>query len=254
MSALVLMYHGVERRPGPLFVEPALFAEHVAAVAESGLPVLTVGDLADRLAEGSLPPLAVSITFDDGFASVVEEAVPVLLARSLTATVFCVAGHLGGRNDWVTNPAGGPVVALAPSGDLARLAGDGIEIGGHGLEHEPLDTADTATIEREVAGGRRVLEDAVGASVRSFAYPYGVLSEPARSAVAASYAAACTTQVGRVHPGADPWSLRRVDAHYLRSPERLARALGGGADTYLAARRLAANARRRVVRDYGRRG
>jgi peptidoglycan/xylan/chitin deacetylase (PgdA/CDA1 family) len=253
MSALVLMYHGIERRPGPLFVEPALFAEHVAAVAESGLPVLTVGELAGRLAQGSLPPLAVSITFDDGFASVVEEAMPALLARGLTATVFCVAGHLGGRNDWATNPRGGPVVPLAPADDLARLARDGIEVGGHGLEHEPLDAASAATIESEVAGGRRALEDAVGAPVRSFAYPYGVLSEPARSAVAASYAAACTTQVGRVLPAADRWSLRRVDAHYLRSPERLARALTGGADAYLAARRLAANARRRVVRDYGRR-
>jgi peptidoglycan/xylan/chitin deacetylase (PgdA/CDA1 family) len=247
------MYHGVERRAGPLFVEPALFAEQVAAIAESGVPVLTLGAVADLHAQGALPASAVSLTFDDGFASVVEEAAPVLLARGLAGTVFCVAGHLGGQNDWPSNPPHGPRVRLAPAADLAELTARGFEVGGHGTEHAPLDHANERTARREVTDGRRALESAVGTAVSTFAYPYGALPSPAaRAAVAEAYAAACTTRIGRVQPGDDRLALPRVDAHYLRSPERLAHAVRGGAGTYLAARRLAAGARRLVVKDYRR--
>ena len=35
MSVLVLMYHGVDERPGPLFVSPALFDAHLDAIVAS---------------------------------------------------------------------------------------------------------------------------------------------------------------------------------------------------------------------------
>jgi peptidoglycan/xylan/chitin deacetylase (PgdA/CDA1 family) len=245
------MYHGVEQRSGPLFVEPRLFAEHVAVIADSGLPVLTVGEVGELLRDGRLPARAVALTFDDGFASVVEHAAPLLLERDLRATVFCVAGRLGGANDWSTNPPGTPRVPLASPADLAHLAATGFEIGGHGMEHAPLDTDDPDEIRREVPEARTALEDAVGVPVASFAYPYGARPTPAaRHAVAETYRTACTTRIGRVEEGADPLALQRVDVHYLRSPELLRRAIGGGASAYLAFRRVAADARRTVKQDY----
>lgn len=251
MSVLILMYHGVERRPGPLFVEPELFAEHVAVIAASGLPVLTVGEVGDLLRDGGLPERAVVLTFDDGFASVVDEAVPLLLEGGLRATVFCVAGRLGGMNDWPTNPPGTPRAALAAATDLARIANAGFEIGGHGMDHSPFDTNDAAEIRREIPDARAALEEAVGAPVRSLAYPYGrTPSQVARRAVADTYEVACTTRVGRVRPNADALALQRVDVHYLRSPDRLARAIRGRSNRYLTLRRFGADARRTVLRDY----
>ena len=253
MSVVVLMYHGVERRPGPLFVEPSLFVEQLDAIVDAGVPALTVSELAAGLDAGRLPAHGVAITFDDGFASVVEHAGPALLDRGLRATVFCVAGRLGGSNAWPSARPGAVVVPLANGPDLTRLAALGFEIGGHGLEHAPLDTTDAVTIRREVAEGRRRLESAVGVAVRSFAYPYGARPSPAAAAaVAQAYRAACTTRIGRVGPGSDLLALPRVDAHYLRSPERLAAVLGGEANAYLALRRAGASARRRVVADYRR--
>lgn len=251
MSALVLMYHGVEDRDDPLFVPPSLFAEHVAVIASSGFPVLTVGELADRLRDGTLPEHAVVLTFDDGFSSVATEVAPRLLERGLRATVFCVAGRLGGTNAWPTGRPGAIEVALADANDLRRLAAEGFEIGAHGMEHSPLDTDDAQEIRREIVEAASVLEDAVGIAARSFAYPYGAgPSGAAARAVSETYAAACTTRIGRVHQDSSPLSLPRVDAHYLRSPELLATAISGGSNTYLAFRRVAASARRRVRRDY----
>jgi hypothetical protein len=52
-----------------------------------------------------------------------------------------------------------------------------------------------------------------------------------------------------VRPASDVHALARVDAHYLRDPELLSRALRGSAGLYLAARRVAAGARRLLRRD-----
>jgi hypothetical protein len=53
-----------------------------------------------------------------------------------------------------------------------------------------------------------------------------------------------------VRPGDDPHGIPRVDIHYLRRTELLRRALDGGLDAYLSARRLGARVRRLVRADY----
>src|SRR5204862_10841 len=74
----------------------------------------------------------VAITFDDGFASVARTAWPLLAERGLTATVFCVAGYLGGANDWPTQATGAPRLPLADAASLTALAAEGVELGAHG--------------------------------------------------------------------------------------------------------------------------
>jgi peptidoglycan/xylan/chitin deacetylase (PgdA/CDA1 family) len=253
VSVLILMYHGVEQTEGPLFVAPSLFAAHLDAIVASRLPVLTVGEIGDLFHAKRLPDLAVALTFDDGFESVVREAAPLLLERGLRATVFCVAGRLGGTNNWPTARPGAPNVKLARAADLSKLADAGFEIGAHGMDHAPLDTSDSDEIRREICDARAVLEEAVGGPVRSFAYPYGAPPTPeAQAAVRKTYSTACMTRIGRVDNSSDPHVLPRVDAHYVRSPRLLRAALEGRASAYLALRRFAAGARRRVRSDYSR--
>ncbi|HYM23661.1 MAG TPA: hypothetical protein VEU08_10640, partial [Vicinamibacterales bacterium] len=83
---LILMYHGVERRDGPLFVDAATFAGQMDAIVASRLPVLTMREIADHRDARRLPKRAVALTFDDAFVSVVETAAPLLAERRLRAT------------------------------------------------------------------------------------------------------------------------------------------------------------------------
>lgn len=251
MPVLILAYHAVELGPPPLCVEPRLFEEHAAVIAASGVPALTISDLAGRLREGRLPEHAVAVTFDDGCASVVEHAAPALAAQGIPGTLFCVAGHLGGTNDWPGQPQWAPRLRLAGGDALASLAEEGWEIGAHGFRHAPLDSVDAAAASREVVESRARLEQAARVRVSSFAWPYGVRPGAlASTLLAETYTACCGGGLQVVRAGTDPQALPRVDAHYVRDPDRLSRVLAGSASLYLAARRLAARARRRVRSDY----
>jgi len=249
--ALILTYHAVEAGPAPLCLDPAVFETHAGIIARSGAAVITIRDLAEGLRAGTLEESVVAITFDDGFSSVSESAAPILEARGLTATVFCVAGHLGGTNEWPSARNAGFRSQLASASALAELAAAGFEIGSHGVEHAPLAGAPERILRREVVDSRRSLEDAVGTRVTSYAYPYGALPERAgANLVGEAYDAACTTALGRVGTGSDRHALPRVDAHYVRNPDVLRRVLSGGLGSYLRARSLAVRMRRTLVKDY----
>ncbi len=67
--------------------------------------VLALNDALERLARGApLPPRAVSITFDDGYADNLTLAAPILERLELPATFFLVPGLLSGEIDawWET--------------------------------------------------------------------------------------------------------------------------------------------------------
>jgi len=250
-EALVLTYHAVETGPPPLCVEPKLFAKHLDVIGESGLRVVTMAELTELVHAGPQGGPVVAITFDDGFASIARTAAPLLLERGLRATIFCVAGRLGGHSDWPTAHGSGFVGTLATATELTELVGLGFEIGSHGFEHAPLVGGSEAVLRRELVESRDLLEDAVSSSVPTFALPYGAAPSPrARRMLEETYAAACTTDLGRVRSNADVYALPRVDSHYIRRPELLDRAVAGRLDSYLRIRKAAARVRRALRSDY----
>jgi len=248
--ALILVYHSIEEGPPPLCIPPAVFRKHLDCLAEAKARVVTLAALVDDLQAGRPLDTSVAITFDDGFQSVIDQAAPLLAERRLPATVFCVAGHLGARNEFATQRGRVPVRPLANARSLACLAVRGFDLGSHGMDHVPLAGASASVLERELSYSRAVLEATTGAQVRWFAYPYGVTpSAVGRAVVARTYDGACANPLRPVHPGADLFALPRVDAHYLRRPALL-RAVLEGVDSYLHIRRAAARLRRVLWADF----
>jgi peptidoglycan/xylan/chitin deacetylase (PgdA/CDA1 family) len=89
------------------------------------------------------------LTFDDGYAGVLENALPLLLARGFSATVFCVSHKLGQRNDW--DPDGDPLLDAA---GVKALHAAGLEIGSHGATHRALPDVDDAALAEETRGSK----------------------------------------------------------------------------------------------------
>jgi peptidoglycan/xylan/chitin deacetylase (PgdA/CDA1 family) len=195
-APMILMYHGVAavasaaEDPNLLCVSPGRFAEQMAWLKGRGLRGVSIGELVDAMHAGRARGM-VGITFDDGYLNVLEDALPVLRRYGFTATMFIIAGRLGGTNEWDD----GPSWKLMDGAQVAELAEAGMEIGSHSASHVRLAGLPSDQLAAEVADSRRTLEDLLGKPVRGFAYPYGSMDAAARRAVTeAGYEYACAVE------------------------------------------------------------
>ncbi|TIL42441.1 MAG: hypothetical protein E5Y86_27465 [Mesorhizobium sp.] len=99
---VILMYHRIaatDLDPWELAVSPTNFEKQVRDLAKTRR-VLPLRELASRHIEGSLPPDAAAITFDDGYACNALIAAPVLETLGLPATFFLVTSMLGKTDEF----------------------------------------------------------------------------------------------------------------------------------------------------------
>src|SRR5687767_7700846 len=93
-SLLILIYHRVLAQRDPMLPSEPTADEFAAQIdlLKQNFNVLPLLEAGERLKKGSLPPRAVCITFDDGYANNLEIAEPILSARNCPATVFVAPG------------------------------------------------------------------------------------------------------------------------------------------------------------------
>lgn len=205
------------------------FQRHLDVLAGWGATVLPLDEACGLLADGRLPERAVALTFDDGYASVLERAWPELQARGLPATLFAVSGRLGpgARFPWdAAHPRGSDLVRLATAGELRAAVASGLDVGSHTVTHRWLPSLSRAEVTDEVTRSRRDLEDLLGREITSFAYPMGGWTPAIRDQVAtAGYRVAITCDRGRNRRGQDAIALRRAFA--ADRPDDVRRQLDG---------------------------
>ena len=102
----ILIFHRVQAQEDPLFpleVNAQRF-DRVMALVAANFRVLPLLQAVQAIEKGRLPPRALSITFDDGYADNHDVALPILQRHGLSACFFIATGFLnGGRmfNDTV---------------------------------------------------------------------------------------------------------------------------------------------------------
>nr|WP_311737180.1 polysaccharide deacetylase family protein [Streptomyces sp. EAS-AB2608] len=201
------MYHSVgdcSDDPYRVTVSPDRLERQLRWLRRRGLRGVSVAELLAARARGAGRDL-VGLTFDDGYADFLGNALPLLARWECTATLFVLPGRLGGANDW--DPLG-PRKPLLTADGIRRAAAAGMEIGSHGLTHVDLTRADDTRLKAEAAESRAVLEELTGAPVTGFCYPYGTVDRRAVAAVReAGYGYACAIDPGRL---SGPHVLPRV--------------------------------------------
>jgi len=190
---MILMYHSIAAEaedPNQLCVPPGRFAEQLAWMDRQGIRGVSIATLVEAMRIGR-PGKMIGITFDDGYANVLEAALPELQRHGFGATVFVISGRLGGSNDWDE----GPPWQLLDADGVRELAAAGLEIGSHAATHVPLAGLAPGELESEVAGSRASLAALLGTEIGGFAYPYGSMDARARRAVRdAGYSYACAVE------------------------------------------------------------
>lgn len=98
----IIALHRVRPHRDPLFpddLDVTAFDRLVAHLARH-YNVMRLGDGFEALRSGRLPPRALVITFDDGYADNAEVALPVLRRHGVGATFFIATGFLDGGLMW----------------------------------------------------------------------------------------------------------------------------------------------------------
>jgi peptidoglycan/xylan/chitin deacetylase (PgdA/CDA1 family) len=240
----ILAYHSISDGPPPLCVSPARFEEHLSSLAGAGWATLTLDELLAGHARGGWPERRLMLTFDDGLASFAGEALPRLVGAGFSATLFVVAGRIGGETDWPGWPPATPRERLLDAAALKEVAAAGIEIGAHAVSHVRLSGLSPEVAEREVLDGRRQLEDLIGGAVRSFAYPFGDASPALSRIVREHFRAGFGIRLAYASPRSRIEMFERIDAHYLRNRRSLAPLSSWTTQAWLAVRSVAREARR----------
>jgi peptidoglycan/xylan/chitin deacetylase (PgdA/CDA1 family) len=199
-TPMIFMYHGVAEvaeDPNYLCVTPSRFAEQMSWLAGHGLRGVSITTLVEAMRAGRQRGL-VGLTFDDGYVSVLESAVPVLQRHGFGATAYIISDRLGGTNEWDE----GPSWPLLPASGVRELAAAGVEIGSHAATHLRLAGASPEQLTAEVGGSRTSLAALLGTEIRGFAYPYGSMDAAARRAVRdAGYEHACAVEASTAEIG-----------------------------------------------------
>jgi peptidoglycan/xylan/chitin deacetylase (PgdA/CDA1 family) len=162
------MYHRIippdlagDSLPG-LVVPPELFDAQLSALHAAGWHTVTVAQISRALQlHRTLPPRTFAISIDDGWDDGYTYALPILQRYGFHATYYVIAGRVG---TWTS--------ALSPA-ELRALAGAGMEIGDHTLDHRALPYLSPAEMHVQVMTAADLLAGFVGKRPATFAYPSG---------------------------------------------------------------------------------
>ena len=199
----ILMYHVIADPPSgapypELYVSASGFAAQMRWLARHGYRAVTQRDVWNHWHRGqALPRKPIVISFDDGYRSVAEAALPEMRRRSWPGVLNLTVKNLrvsGGLNE----------------SKVRMLIAAGWELASHSLTHPDLTSLDHRTLAREVTRSRAALRSRFGVPVDFFCYPAGRHDARVIRAVRrAGYLGATTTLEGLARPG-KPYQLRRV--------------------------------------------
>lgn len=161
---VVLYYHAVPA------AQRSLFSGQMDVLLKLAIPLSTHPTA--TLAPGQR---YVMVTFDDGFLSVRENALPELRKRRIPWTIFVPSGCLGHSPAWLKHARSEAAAdRVMTAEELRALADDPlVTVGSHTVSHVNLAETPIARARGELFESKRELEAAIGRPVRHFSYPFG---------------------------------------------------------------------------------
>jgi peptidoglycan/xylan/chitin deacetylase (PgdA/CDA1 family) len=221
---VVLIYHRVGgRTASAVDLGTARFDAQVAELAGAGR-VVTLDEGLRRLEAGDVADGPVVLTFDDGTADWVDDALPVLVRHGAPAT-FYVATDFVDRG--IPFPGEARPVSWA---GLAELVASGLAtIGSHTHTHALLDRATGPATAEELDRSVELIGTHLGVACEHFAYPKALLGSPAAEGeVRRRFRSAALAGSRANAPGADRHRLARTPIQVADGMRWFRRKAAGG--------------------------
>lgn len=166
-TLVVLTYHSVKPR------QREKFEKQMKVLLKSGKAVLA--DVGNHLPGGRHH---IAVTFDDGFQSILENALPAMHKLRIPVTVFVPTGFLGMRPGWIRKPDQENYEEMVLTEDqLKSLAVEGVLIGSHCVTHPKVTLLQPEMARKELIESKGKLESILGRRVTLFSFPYNDFNE-----------------------------------------------------------------------------
>ncbi len=221
---VVLIYHRIGgRTPVRVDLPTPTFDAQMELLAESG-GVLSIDEAIRRLSQGEDLGGRVVVTFDDGTADFVDQAMPVLVRHRIPATLYLATRHIEKAEPFPDD--GRPASWLGLS---AALATGLVTIGSHTHSHALLDRLPRAEVADELDRSIGLIHDRLGVAADHFAYPKALAPTPiADRAVRERFLSAALAGTRANPPGADLHRLARSPVQTTDGDRWFRRKLEGG--------------------------
>ena len=169
-GGFVLEYHSIGSHPDwpqGMVIAPAIFEKHLRYLQENGYHMVTVAELADRLATGKTMDKYIALSFDDGYTDNYTEAFPLLKKYGAKGTFSVINSKIGG-NIYMT------------ADQIQEMERAGMEIASHTFSHNRLADIDPKYLDWEIGTSKYDLEKRLlpkHKSITTLAYPCGSYNE-----------------------------------------------------------------------------
>ncbi|MFC5452938.1 polysaccharide deacetylase family protein [Paenibacillus aestuarii] len=196
----VLNYHSIGDSPGNIYMlRPDHFARQMDYLAAHQYTPLTLQEFALILEKKKVAPdKPVLLTFDDGYASNYELAMPVLKSHDFPATVFILPGMVG-QGAYLSWP------------QIREMRENKWDVQPHTMTHPHLPQLAAEAQREEIVTSRHEIERQLGTVADVFAYPYGEYNETTLGILQeAGFRYAFTTLPGMATSAQPPLELHRI--------------------------------------------
>lgn len=173
----ILLYHQIGDVPNlntnfDCFCSSEVFYYQMEFLKNSDYKVISLVDAIDLITYNKIiDSKYVVLTFDDGCERFYDVTFPIIEKFGFPTTIYPVVGYLGKYASWgtITNAR----IKILSKRMVVELNNAGVEIGAHTIDHPKLTRISRNSATDQVRCSKALLEELIGESVRSFAYPHG---------------------------------------------------------------------------------
>lgn len=175
----VIVYHSIAPTPTHsesamqkrFRIDPENFTSQMQYLQDNKYTPITFDHYSQYLLhDKEIPDKPIVLTFDDGLDNQFQYAFPILQKFNFTGTFFIYPG--------VTNHN-----KFMSWEELQTLVDNNYEIGSHTVIHYNLTSVDDEVLQNELVESKKILEDKLGITVTTLAYPHYAENETVRAAV-----------------------------------------------------------------------
>ncbi len=214
MNIPILLYHSVSNQATKAYrrlcMTPGEFEEHLAYLQAQGYQPLTMDEIAQAIRSGGkgLPARPVAITFDDGLADFLTDALPICRKYHFPATLYVTTGYVGQTSRFLAGE--GEQDRLMLAWDEIRAL-EGVNIGAHTHTHPQLDIIPLSQAKEEIQQSKNILEQELGFPVTAFSFTFGYYTRGLQKVVRqAGFTSACTVGHAMASTASDILALPRI--------------------------------------------